>query len=1295
MNYNKKIVLLALGSTLLFSCAKEKEYDEVYKVAETHKLSDFPCGKDLNSAKEMLYVPMTMGTPRQVAEANPFYQGDTKVVKCVFSEEGIEVVELEKDDRFSDNDLNHVPVLTIPGAYKAYECNEDDYGDCTNKEIEDVELTWDKKDHIVPDFDSLTVKEVNMLDLVNIEGDSCVTPQGVKMVNYEISGEGVLNIELEKTYKLNSSWRCIRNNYYEDKLSYNSFKVRFFYSMVAVDKLASKDYEPLEYPIEDHDVYGYFKSETTELNDDFDSQRKETTYLANRWNPKKKVLKYYLSKSFNKPMNAPILEATMRSMAVMNQNLKTAGAEFQIEFIKQEESDNISPGDLRYSSLVLIDDPLANGLLGYAPSVKNPATGEIIQSHINMYGGVLTSGTKWVYDNAVDVMTEQKLAKKVEFNTEIKISPALFNASPVPTALKAQNLGIATIAGSENLSSQGRLTSLSSLAHLKTELAHGHTNTLEMVSKVELDRKLYNRAHQAVDLRQRFDAVMSGEAQGVDPLDKKLLEEEIKEHGYALDHANHPEFFPIAGTEKVVYPGLLRIKDILGENGVLKKWEVLTEAQKAEVKTVILVNRYVSTLIHEMGHSLGLRHNFAGSTDGDNFYSKSEAQVLGLVDAPAYSSVMDYAFSEFNELGSFGKYDVAALSYAYSGKMTTKSGPGIPFDPAFKTLKQFKASHNSKKEAEFRSAATQVGIPEDQLDNAYDLLKQASVDERYPVETRQVFGSIIKIADQKISDFEYCTDENAGLSSKCNRFDEGTTLVEIAKHKIERYKNVYKYRNFRNDRNNFSAYGEGGYIGARYNEFFYIRDLVEDYEFFAGVYGKELMAVGCSPEELAKYPACQAINDRKEAIEAAADFFIEVLKTPDYLCAVANKNEPNVIVEYKKLAEIYGEIKYSMDKYSVSSCFDDAVKEFVGKSDLVVVGENGKFLNGFKDTNPKYKYVTDREVRGVWADKVMAFRMLFQRRSRSSTTDDQHMALVDHPVIMAKVQNVLKHFVLGKKLDAPIPFTMEDGKQFRAPYIIGNDYVIEQLQDSLGFFKGYFDMPNEGSSNLIETILSQVKHIGVDYSDDNYMDAYRSANYVTVEKRRGAVPADQIASNLLSISTEFATYISEEANGLAHFMAQSINKKPVYDIAGAELVAKIIKQRTNPEAPDNLSSGEVIFFDVEPGLQVALVNLSGQGSELPLTEFVNAFGEENGKIIFDLYAIALKDKGARLKEIIALRETMLTTPGEDASDVEKEIFNDSLEVLTDYVTGAMSSEVFDFYKIQLRRLQSHEAISNI
>lgn len=62
-------------------------------------------------------------------------------------------------------------------------------------------------------------------------------------------------------------------------------------------------------------------------------------------------------------------------------------------------------------------------------------------------------------------------------------------------------------------------------------------------------------------------------------------------------------------------------------------------------------------LAHELGHNFGLRHNFMASADKDNFGTNSQT-----------SSVMDYTFLSSKDANGPGKYDQAALDFAYGDK---------------------------------------------------------------------------------------------------------------------------------------------------------------------------------------------------------------------------------------------------------------------------------------------------------------------------------------------------------------------------------------------------------------------------------------------------------------------------------------------------------------------------------------------------------------------------------------------------------------------------------------------------
>ncbi len=1318
-----KLSPFILTAVLIVGCAKKADYEEVHKEVEVQTKGSFFTPFSENRAesqafaneskgeaikgmsKKYLYVPMTLGTPREVAEANPFYQGDTKLVRMQFSKDGLEVLEVEKDGRFAENALNNTPVLTIPGDHLAFQCKEDANGDCSNEEEENEDVTWNQKNYFKPDYAELNVKEVNFLDLVNIEGNECVIPNGVRLVNYEVKKDEVLNIELEKTYKLNKSWECIRDNYYNDKFSYNSFKVRFFYSLVALDTLASKDYKALNYPLQDHDVYGLFKEEKKQLNAVFDSQREKMIYLANRWNPNKTVLDYYLSASYSKPSNAAILDATMKSMDVMNKNLARAGAKFRLNFIKQTKENEKSPGDLRYNSIVLIDDPLANGLLGYAPSVKNPETGEIVQSHINMYGGVLTSGTRWVYEGAVDIMELQKKDGS-KIDSGIKVAASALASDTLPSAL-----------GSDNVASTARnheSSVLSSSFVGQDLLVTGHsddTSHLDGSSVSALRSELKAQSKLKKNFKREFDQLMSGELGIKNELEKRAKIAEGKELGLAF-HATHaPEFFPIAGTTKVVFPELLTIPGIIdSKTKILKRWIELNDLQKEKVKEVIMVHRYTTTFVHEMGHSLGLRHNFAGSTDSENFYTDAEtSSILGIENAKAaaYSSIMDYGFSEYNELASFGKYDVAALQYSYSGEMQAKNGMGIKV-PGNILLDDFKKSHNASIEKGFLEAVAQIGVKETDFDKAYQLIKE-NVDNPANAEIRPMLVSLLFEADKKIADFKFCTDENAGLSSICNRFDEGSTLVEITKHKIERYKTWYKYRNFRDGKNTFNTYGLPSYVQSRYSEFAFVRDLIEDYEVYAQFFPKEIMENGCSPAQTAQNAVCKDINDRRDALLMAGDFFIEILKTPDLICAVAKKDDDKKIVEFKKLQGIYDSVKYSIDKHLITSCFDEEVKKHLlantetkpdGSSvaaPLVVVGENGKYLNGFKDTNSEYKYASDRAVRGIWIDKVLAMRMLYNRTSSKSATDRNHMALIDHPAIKAKVENVVKHMVLGKPLANPIPFTMENGNKFIAPYVLGNDYKVEEIERYFGWIKRELGLPNQGEGNLTKAILSQLTVMDLDFDTETEELAYLANNYVSVQ-RHNTYENLNLSENMRSIVVGRNNYVSSPENSIAYFISGIQETKTELEKIDKKVIAEVLKARTVLAVPSDLTKEELVFWNTEEGYQMAIINLAKAEDEpLPLEAFTGTFGEEAGVTLHKLYLASIESKGVRLEEIVKIKAqntAAMTTAPADATEEVKKLYAQDLEVLVDFLNGKLSDEVLAFYKTQLKLLPAHQDTVN-
>lgn len=167
-----------------------------------------------------------------------------------------------------------------------------------------------------------------------------------------------------------------------------------------------------------------------------------------------------------------------------------------------------------------------------------------------------------------------------------------------------------------------------------------------------------------------------------------------------------------------------------------EKGSALRQDIKEEVGELV----YYSTLLHELGHSFGLRHNFIASVDEKNFHPRyheikeeldacktesgncnTELNQFDL-EAYAFSSVMDYNGGFHNDLQALGPYDHAAIQYAYN--------PAKPVQ----------------------------------------------------------------------GDFQFCTDDHVADNVLCNRFDRGVNLSEITLNRIKGYQSRYFSSFFRRGR---------------------------------------------------------------------------------------------------------------------------------------------------------------------------------------------------------------------------------------------------------------------------------------------------------------------------------------------------------------------------------------------------------------------------------------------------------------------------------------------------------------
>ena len=1083
---------------------------------------------------EFLFLVSTLGAPRNLVSSLPNFQGEKKIVKFRLEKDGIRVYQVEEDARFADNSLNERPILTIPVEYLDFKCATNDQGDCTNKEVLDDKKDWKEKKYFSPDFDQVTLTHFNELKIWT--EDSCFTQLSQKATHVELTKD-VLNIEVEREYGLKSDLNCLIQNF--DFKSFaiknSSFKIRYFYSMVRLNQLASRNYRPIEYPVQEHLIFGLFKDRIERLGDNFDPNRPQSIYYLNRFNPGKdtsRVLDFYLSDTFNKPENHELLDATHYAVERVNQALEMANAKIQINLIHAEsKAKEKRSGDIRYNTIVLVDEPLANGLLGYGPSVSHPRTGEILQAHTNMYSGTLKSTVRRAYQAMV------RLSRK---------------------ALKG-----------------GHPTSSHKIQQKGMQSHQHHPFAMAKVGGVALPRDV-GAVHERIKGKMKLQASQRLGPQYLErikfsklginhgPLDgAPLMDFENLMKLYAQNNAYHVEMIHFQHLGEELMPEMKGISSLFNGDGTLKEWEQLNRTEKAEVSRIIMVNIYVPLLIHELGHNLGLRHNFMGSVDVDNFYTKKEAHELGMTTPPPYSSQMDYHAGTLNRFSTFGKYDVAALRYAYA------------------------------REVELAQLEEIVKIPSTLTKVKADLIKKR----------------------KKIKSYRFCTDEGLGRTPLCNYFDAGTNLKEIATFFTESYRDAYEERNWRNGRMDFTTAQLSRYVSGTMRQFRAMRKIYEVFELYSRLLGSQFMLQGCGKQVLAMYPQyCFDINNIRDASLIVGNFFINILKTPDHTCALSlPSDQEKKTVEFVRLADIYNRMKIFMKVDGVPrSCFDPLVQSYLAapsnylRRSLRVKGEAGKYLNSIKDPSPLYPYAGDIQVRGTWTDKILAMRYLVIRLDEN--TNNGSGSLIDIPILRDQMNDFLGHIVIRSALSSPIKFLAADGSPYEENHFELADESYQISENPSLFLSRFFGLPDFGQELLNKALIINAIWFNRTKDFERYPLAEQFEDSLSVLKTRRTTPlmkSDGQDEQKELIVGKYK-YIAEKENGLAFLLMTAKEDFDRLSSIPMEVAIQVFKHRNS--TPEGLDEDTLTVLQnfTEKEIKSFVEGLKKLGDQLPSAEKFDA-----------------------------------------------------------------------------------------
>ncbi len=788
---NWMVLFSGLSALSAFSaCTKTLPYKDLLKNETQSKAS-------IDTQTDYLYSASMLNASRSSADAQPFSSSDNRRVRLQWTKDSLRVMEIEKDNRFQGNKTNDKVILEIPVEHIDYQCTKDKYGECTSVEEENKDVTWDRKGQFKFKLEAAKSGTQEFLPILidKTLGGNCYEEVSSKVLKTDLE-ETAINLEIERTFRVNlDCMDSIDNN------ADTSITAVYHYSMVKASAIVTPDFKPVNYPVSDQYTFGFFATEKKSLAIDNGDTEKGKTTLMNHWNPNRKEIVYYLSDEFSKPENAMIRDLTYKTFSNLNDGLAISGAQFRMT-LKDPEHKN--PGDIRNSMIILVEDPVASNIIGYGPQTEDPATGEIVSARTVMFLGTIKSYIRTIYDN---ILQEKKRAKQPVI---AKGEPPTAEGSPQNS--QSENGGLIIEQALKIKMAAAKKMSLTRVANLQNKAA-GLSNSGQKRSKgavTNLNLQVIRKDLKNYNSRKNMSSDRSLKSQ----------------YTYLQQSKNCS-----LGMNTEIPMGAISSHLASQFPDDAQPWEKLSDSEIQRAMNIILPEVWIPTLIHEMGHNLGLRHNFAGSEDAANFYSDQELAGLKVDHKIPFSSVMEYG-DDLKALPVLGKYDIAALKYAYLGKVQLEDG--------------------SWKD----------------VSGSIDEMQTASAEAKVPL---------------KLKDYKFCTDEGVGVSAGCRQFDLGTSFTEMAQNEIQSYWQRYETRAFRHGKANMSLIDDVKYMQNLESRFEGLRFLQETYEFTKNTNG--------IADDDPAWEKDAELRDLKQASFLSAQFFLKILRTADVTCVLSTQGD--------------------------------------------------------------------------------------------------------------------------------------------------------------------------------------------------------------------------------------------------------------------------------------------------------------------------------------------------------------------------------------------------------------------
>ena len=393
---------------------------------------------------------------------------------------------------------------------------------------------------------------------------------------------------------------------------------------------------------------------------------------VNQWN--RAIVKGLEKLSPNALLNLEVIDEMPQVFTLCHNPVEKSDAEAcgEIGFTVRE-------GDLRYSTLHWVDNETMAGLLGYGPSAVDPITGEIV------------SGRAYIYGTAVNTYASYALDVIRYFSEQVSLAD-LANGDNFTQALMDRLAARPLDSGRV----RHPLTSIQTVS-----LEQSRTQVRPRMESRKRRSEL--KPHDSLAIQNRVRNA-SARPSALSQEMKKALEafsgknfEDLPEASRTFVEELSPELLKnLQAKRKKAIARSADLVDMITPDieGLVQRYAMQYEAGQDDALWHQLREEiFAAVTEHELGHTLGLRHNFQGSYDSinypDNYWSLrqenlkpvetiqdffelnrlTETQSLEGMRQLQYSSIMDYGFSWQSDLNGIGRYDEAALIFGYTSHL--------------------------------------------------------------------------------------------------------------------------------------------------------------------------------------------------------------------------------------------------------------------------------------------------------------------------------------------------------------------------------------------------------------------------------------------------------------------------------------------------------------------------------------------------------------------------------------------------------------------------------------------------